>query len=82
MTLEEQKNNLVEVLGNTVAEHLEKNSPVTDDFSSLRVRFPVIGTENKGIMTISYKAPGEVRLQPSVWRGRFLGLRKNRRKLP
>ena len=68
MTNAKKKNHLMEVVGNALAEHLEKNRPVTAAFSPFRVRFPVIGTENEGMMQLTYKAPGEVRLQLGVYR--------------
>ena len=68
MKKEEQKQNLVTVLGNTLAEHLEKNGPVTATFAPFLVRFPVIDTENAGMMKLTYNAPGNVRLQLGVYR--------------
>lgn len=68
MTKEEKKQNLVTVLGNALAEHLEKNGPVTAAFAPFWVRFPVIDTENDGMMKLTYNAPGNVRLQLGVYR--------------
>ena len=68
MKKEEQKQNLATVLGNALAEHLEKNGPVTATFAPFCVRFPVIDTENDGMMKLTYNTPGNVRLQLGVYR--------------
>ena len=68
MTNEEKKQNLVQVLGNALAEHLEKNSPVTAAFTPFYVQFPVINTQNEGRLQLTYQGPGLVRLQLGVYR--------------
>lgn len=68
MKNEEKKRKLMAVLGNALAEHLEKNGPVTAAFTPFWVRFPVSGTKNEGMMQLTYKAPGELRLQLGVYR--------------
>ena len=68
MTNKEKKMHLMEVLGNTLAEHLAQNGPVTANFSPFWVRFPVIDTENDGMMKVTYNAPDLVRLQLGVYR--------------
>ena len=68
MTNEEKKRNLVNMLGNALAEHLEKKSPVTAAFTPFYVQFPVIDTENMGRLQLTYNAPGEVRLQLGIYR--------------
>lgn len=68
MTNEEKKQNLVQVLGNALAEHLEKNSPVTAAFTPFYVQFPVIGTSNEGRLQLTYQAPDRVQLQLCVYR--------------
>ena len=68
MTNEEKKHNLVKVLGNDLAERLEKNSPLTAEFTPYCVQFPVIGTKNEGRLQLTYQAPGQVRLQLCVYR--------------
>ena len=68
MTNEEKKQNLVKVLGNALAERLEKNSPITAAFTPYCVQFPVIDTKNEGRLQLTYQAPGQVRLQLAVYR--------------
>ena len=68
MTSEEKKQNLVKVLGNALAEHLEQNGPVTTTFKPFYVQFPVIDTNNEGRMQLTYSAPGQVRLQLGIYR--------------
>jgi hypothetical protein len=68
MTNAEKKNHLMEVVGNALAEHLEKNNPVTAAFDPFLVRFPVIDTGNIGTMKLTYDAPGKVRSQLGVYR--------------
>jgi len=68
MTNEEKKQNLVNVLGNALAERLAENSPVTAAFTPFCVQFPVIGTNNAGRLQLTYQAPGKVRLQLLVHR--------------
>lgn len=68
MTKEEKKQNLVKVLGNALADRLEEKSPVTAAFTPYCVQFPVIDTKNEGRLQLTYQAPGQVRLQLSVYR--------------
>lgn len=68
MTYEEKKQNLVKVLGNALAERLEKNCPITAAFTPYCVQFPVIGTKNEGRLQLTYKDPGQVLLQLGVYR--------------
>lgn len=68
MTNAEKREKITKALGDHLAEHLEKNGPVTNSFETYRVRFDVYGSENKGMMELTYKAPGELRLQLGVYR--------------
>ena len=63
-----KKRNLVKVVGDALAEHLEQNGPVTAVFAPFAVKFPVIATENEAILRLAYKAPGQVSLQLGVYR--------------
>lgn len=68
MTKEEKKQHLVKVLGNDLADRLEKNRPITAAFTPYCVQFPVIDTKNEGRLLLTYQAPDQVRLQLCVYR--------------
>ena len=68
MTNAEKQCKVAEALGGYLAEHLEKNSPVTIAFQPCGLRFDVYGTENEGMMKLTYKAPGKVGLQLGIYR--------------
>ena len=51
-----------------LAEHQEKNSPVTAAFTPFYVQFPVINTKNEGRLQLTYQDPGQVQLQLCVYR--------------
>lgn len=68
MTNEEKKQNLVKVLGNALADHLEEKSPITAAFTPYCVQFPVIDTKNEGRLQLTYQAPDKIRPQLGVYR--------------
>ena len=68
MTNAGKQQKVAEKLGDYLAEHLEKNLPVTIVFPVCRLRFEVYGTENEGVMNLKYNAPGQVRLQLGIYR--------------
>lgn len=68
MTNEEKNKKLMEAAANHLAEYLEQKGPVTALFTPYWVRFQIFGTENEGMMKLTYKAPGELRLQIGAYR--------------
>lgn len=68
MTNMERQKKVAEALGEYLAEHLEKNIPLTIAFRPFALRFDVYGTENEGTMKLAYSGPGQVRLQLGIYR--------------
>ena len=68
MTYAEKQYEVVKVVGEYLVEQMEKNGPVTVLFRPCGIRFDVYGTENEGMMKLTYNAPGEVRLQLGIYR--------------
>lgn len=67
--LDEKKLNIVmKGLGDYLSDYIEKNMPVTIAFQKYGLSFAVYGTQNRGMLQVSYKGPGELRLQLGVLR--------------
>lgn len=59
---------LMGILGDHLAEHITKNSPVKIGFQTYAVRFQIENSENIGMMQLSYQHPGQIRLRLGVLR--------------
>lgn len=64
----EKQQKVAEALGDYLTENLEKNLPLTIAFKPCGIRFDVYGTENEGMMKLTYEAPDKVRLQLGIYR--------------
>ena len=68
MINEEKQIILNGMLGNRMAEQLEKNLPLTAAFRSYSIKFEICGTINQGLMKLEYHSPGKVYGQMGVFR--------------
>lgn len=69
MAMDEMKmQELMETVGEVMAEYIEANVPPSAVFKTQGFRFDVYGTRNEGILQVSYKGPGECSLRLGVYR--------------
>lgn len=59
---------LTEAMGDLLAEHIEKNSPVCITFRPCGYRFSIPGTQNEGVVRLTYTHPKMIGMNIGVYR--------------
>ena len=68
MTNVEKQKKVAEGMGDYLAQHIQKNLPITIGFKPYGLNFDVYGTKNKGTMQLTHRVNGVLGLQLGIFR--------------